>query len=81
MGFKFLDQGSNPCPLQWKCRVLTTGPPGKSPSLFLKCSYQPLNEFDNQWTTNPRLGNSLRDVPTEIGESNETAASFLVQAR
>ena len=27
---KFPDQGSNPCPLQWKCRVLTTGPPGKS---------------------------------------------------
>ena len=27
---KFLDQGSNPCPLQWKHGVLTTGPPGKS---------------------------------------------------
>ena len=25
------DQGLNPCPLQWKCRVLTTGRPGKSP--------------------------------------------------
>ena len=24
------NQGLNPCPLQWKCRVLTTGPPGKS---------------------------------------------------
>ena len=23
------DQGSNMCPLQWKCGVLTTGPPGK----------------------------------------------------
>ena len=23
------DQGSNPHPLQWKCRILTTGPPGK----------------------------------------------------
>ena len=23
-------QGFNPCPLHWKCRVLTTGPPGKS---------------------------------------------------
>ena len=22
------NQGSNPCPLQWKCSVLTTGPPG-----------------------------------------------------
>ena len=23
-------QGLNPCLLQWKCGVLTTGPPGKS---------------------------------------------------
>ena len=30
-------QGSNLCPLQWKHRVLTTGPPGKSPVwCFLK---------------------------------------------
>ena len=28
------DQGSNPHPLQWKCRVLTSGPPGKK-SLIL----------------------------------------------
>ena len=27
---KFLDQGPNMFPLQWKCRFLTTGPPGKS---------------------------------------------------
>ena len=27
---KFPDQGLNPCPLKWKHRVLTTGPPGKS---------------------------------------------------
>ena len=27
---KFLDQEPNPCPLQWTCRVLTAGPPGKS---------------------------------------------------
>ena len=25
---KFPNQGSNPCPLYWECRVLTTGPPG-----------------------------------------------------
>ena len=25
---QFLDQESHPCPLQWKCRVLTTGLPG-----------------------------------------------------
>jgi len=33
----FPDQGLNPCPLQWKCRVLNTGPPGKpTVSLTLK---------------------------------------------
>ena len=25
-----LNQGLNPCPLQWKLRVLNTGPTGKS---------------------------------------------------
>ena len=31
MGSLFLDQRLTPSPLQWKCRVLTTGRPGKSP--------------------------------------------------
>ena len=30
VGSQFPDQGSNPCPLQWKHGVLTTGPPGNS---------------------------------------------------
>ena len=29
----FPDQGLNSCPLCWKCRILTTGPPGKSRKL------------------------------------------------
>ena len=29
-GFYFSDQRRNSCPLQWKHRILTTGPPGKS---------------------------------------------------
>ena len=29
------NQRWNPCPLQWKHRVLTTGPPGNSPSFFV----------------------------------------------
>ena len=33
-GSYFPDQGSNPCSLQWKCGVLTTGLPGKSPQNF-----------------------------------------------
>ena len=31
----FSDQGSNLRPLQWKCRVLTSGPPGKSPATLV----------------------------------------------
>ena len=29
----FPDQGSNLTPLSWECRVLATGPPGKSPAV------------------------------------------------
>ena len=31
----FPDQGRNPCPLQWKRGVLTTGPPGKSSNIIV----------------------------------------------
>ena len=41
-------QGLNLCPLQWKCGVLTTGPPGSPRILILYCrrngkpvSYEP----------------------------------------
>ena len=34
-GSQFPDQGSNPCPLQWKRRVLTIGLPRKSHALYL----------------------------------------------
>ena len=34
---KLPDQGSNPCPLHWKYRVLTTGSPEKS-HVYVKCS-------------------------------------------
>ena len=36
---KFTVQGSNPCPLQWNHRVLTTGPPGKSGDLKCDLKY------------------------------------------
>ena len=35
-GSQFPDQELNLCPLHWKCRVLTTGPPGKSQQQVLK---------------------------------------------
>ena len=34
VGFKFPSQGSNPHPLPWKHKVLTTGLPGKIPTYF-----------------------------------------------
>ena len=30
VGSESPDQGLNPCPLQWKSRILTMGQPGKS---------------------------------------------------
>ena len=36
VGCQFPDQGLNPYPLQWKCRVLTTGPPGNSLNVLYK---------------------------------------------
>ena len=36
VGSQFPDQGSNPCPLQWKFPVLTNGPAGKSLMRHLK---------------------------------------------
>ena len=35
------DQGSNPRPRHWKCRVLTTGLPGKSQNVDILGSYFP----------------------------------------
>ena len=35
-GIQFSDQGSNLGPVLWECRVLATGPPGKSLHLLLK---------------------------------------------
>ena len=35
-GSLFPEQGLNPCPQQWKRRVLITGSPGKSPELLFK---------------------------------------------
>ena len=37
---QFPDQGLNPCPLQWKLRVSTTGPPGKSELSFVYLHFQ-----------------------------------------
>ena len=51
VGFYFLNQGLNLCPLQWNWEVSTTGPPGQShvymPSIwsFYHMSDKPLSDF------------------------------------
>ena len=53
---QFPDQGSNPCPLRWKPRVLTAGVPGKSPSCVVDAKVmQPL------WRWQFLYGNSLKN--------------------
>ena len=47
VGSQFPNQGSNPCSLQWKRGVLTTGPPGKS----LKATLEHLECADKKATT------------------------------
>ena len=43
-GIYFPDQGSNPGPLHWECRVLANTPPRRSPSFLLEFPSQ-LNSF------------------------------------
>ena len=40
VGYWFMDQEWNPCPLQWKCGILITGPPGKSQGCQFEHYYQ-----------------------------------------
>ena len=45
MGSWFFNQGLKPCSLKWKCRVLTTGPPGLSfPPCFRIRKFPPLTQ-------------------------------------
>ena len=46
----FPNQGSNPCPLQWKHRVLTTEPPG-SPTLSFNVPFEE-HSLKEKWVTN-----------------------------
>ena len=50
-GSWFSDQGLNPCPLQWKHGVLTTGPPHKSLSFrgFFVCRFLKIVYFWLHW--------------------------------
>ena len=53
-------QGSNPCRLQWKCGVLTTGLSGKSPDLVLKSKILEENPSDPAVQLFPGLHVRLR---------------------
>ena len=48
VGSQLSDWGSNPCPLHWKCKVLTTGPTGKSLYTIIK-SYFPFTVVTKYW--------------------------------
>ena len=45
---RFPDQGSNLCPLHWKCGILTTGPPGNS--LYPSYISSTLGKWFMHWT-------------------------------
>ena len=45
---KFPDQGSNPCPQQWKRGALTTGLPGNPPASFWG-AHSPKDPSTNGW--------------------------------
>ena len=48
-GSYFPDQGSNPCSLQWKHGILTTGPPGKSLQFFITSISFNLQDGSMMW--------------------------------
>ena len=79
VGSQLPNQGLNPCPLDWKLRVLTTGLPGKSPrSFILIIHYQvplscPLFLYPCYAKPQPRLTQAFTSAPgsqpqTTIGE-------------
>ena len=58
------DQGSNPCPLQWKCGVLTTGPPGKSQVLAFYKGTRGLEKSDGKETDQLQIPTVLFELFT-----------------
>ena len=50
-GSLFINQGPNLCSLQWKYRVLTTGPPGKSLFWLLTVGEMRIISVLSQWET------------------------------
>ena len=64
LGVWFPDQGSNPCPLQWKRRVLTAGPPGESQGdgFLIPCHF-PLATHQAEWAPVERKLSSKDQLP------------------
>ena len=52
-------QGLNPCPLDWKRRVLTTWPPGKSHEINFNNIYHPISRVLFQLAINIKLTGTL----------------------
>ena len=55
---QFSNQGLNHSPPHWECRVLTTGPPGKSDNINNKIHIEPLKQL-----TSVTAPNSPSDPP------------------
>ena len=66
-GSLFLYWGLNPCHLQWKCEVLTTGPPGKSHKVHSQRKKGQVTNGSrncNQWSQLLPLG-GLASIPAQ----------------
>ena len=73
VGSYFPDQGSNPCLLQWKCEILTIGPPGKSEILHI---FIPVLLLQRWWEKGKKefttvfLLTLLRESSDEVNDKN-----------
>ena len=78
MGSLFPDQGSNLGSLHWKCRILPTGPPGKS-EVYIFIHEKKSNHFSleikkipayksREWKRSHHLGKDDSDLWKEVEE-------------
>ena len=78
-GIYFPDQGSNPNCLNWKHRVLATGPPGKSPDI---CILRPVSSVvESSAYSHIQHISALYVVGTVLGSRDRTEHAFLFSRR
>ena len=72
VGPELPDQGSNPCPPQWKCTVLTIGPPGNSQSVLI------IIFFNQQQISIYQIRSVAQSCPTLCNPMNRSTPSLPV---